>query len=38
VDAVVEPAELRREVTLRLAYAAGRDRRFSDRRHGVHPV
>jgi len=38
VDAVVEPAELRREVALRLAYAAGRDRRFSDRRHGVPPV
>lgn len=38
VDAVVEPEELRREITLRLAYAAGRDRRFSDRRHGVPPV
>jgi acetyl-CoA carboxylase carboxyltransferase component len=38
VDAVVEPAELRREIILRLAYAAGRDRRFSERRHGVPPV
>jgi acetyl-CoA carboxylase carboxyltransferase component len=38
VDAVVEPGELRREIALRLAYAGGRDRRFSDRRHGVPPV
>jgi len=38
VDAVVEPQELRREIVLRLAYASGRDRRFSDRRHGVPPV
>ena len=38
VDAVVEPGELRRELVLRLAYAVGRDRRFSDRRHGVPPV
>jgi acetyl-CoA carboxylase carboxyltransferase component len=38
VDAVVEPAELRREIVLRLGYAAGRDRRFSERRHGVPPV
>ena len=38
VDAVVEPGELRREIVLRLGYAAGRDRRFSDRRHGVPPV
>jgi acetyl-CoA carboxylase carboxyltransferase component len=38
VDAVIEPAELRREIVLRLGYAAGRDRRFSDRRHGVPPV
>ncbi|WP_198950024.1 acyl-CoA carboxylase subunit beta [Kineosporia sp. A_224] len=38
VDAVIEPAELRREVVLRLAYAVGRDRRFSERRHGVPPV
>jgi acetyl-CoA carboxylase carboxyltransferase component len=38
IDAVIEPEELRREVALRLAFAAGRDRRFSDRRHGVPPV
>ncbi len=38
VDAVVEPEELRREIVLRLAYAAGRSRHFSDRRHGVPPV
>src|SRR4051812_34359544 len=38
VDAVVEPAEVRREVVLRLTYASGRERRFSDRRHGVPPV
>jgi acetyl-CoA carboxylase carboxyltransferase component len=38
VDAVVEPSGLRREVVLRLTYAAGRERRFSDRRHGVPPV
>ncbi len=38
IDAVVEPSELRREVSLRLAYATGRERRFSDRRHGVPPV
>ena len=38
LDAVVEPTELRREVVLRLSYAVGRDRRFSDKRHGVPPV
>lgn len=38
VDAVVEPAELRGEVVARLAMATGRDRRFSQRRHGVPPV
>ena len=38
VDAVVEPADLRREVVTRLRYAAGKDRSFSDRRHGVPPV
>jgi acetyl-CoA carboxylase carboxyltransferase component len=38
VDAVIEPEEVRREVVLRLTYAAGRERRFSDRRHGVPPV
>jgi len=38
IDAIVEPGELRREIVLRLAAAAGRDRAFSDRRHGVPPV
>lgn len=38
IDAVVEPGELRAEVVARLAMATGRDRRFSDRRHGVPPV
>jgi acetyl-CoA carboxylase carboxyltransferase component len=38
VDAVVQPGELRREVALRLAMAAGKPRAFSERRHGVPPV
>ncbi|GIE96405.1 acyl-CoA carboxylase subunit beta [Paractinoplanes rishiriensis] len=38
VDAVVEPAELRTEITRRLAAARGKDRGFSRRRHGVTPV
>ncbi len=38
VDNVVQPKDLRRELILRLRYAAGRDRSFSDRRHGVPPV
>ncbi len=38
VDAVVEPGELRREVSLRLAFAAGRDRDLPAKRHGVPPV
>jgi acetyl-CoA carboxylase carboxyltransferase component len=38
IDAIVEPGELRREIVLRLASAAHRDRHFSDRRHGVPPV
>ncbi|MGH9138290.1 MAG: acyl-CoA carboxylase subunit beta [Acidimicrobiales bacterium] len=38
VDAVVQPDELRREVVARLALAAGKDRHFSERRHGVPPV
>ena len=37
IDAIVEPGELRRELVLRLNSAAGKDRRFSDRRHGVTP-
>ena len=38
IDAIVEPADLRREIALRLTAAAGRDRHFSTRRHGVPPV
>jgi acetyl-CoA carboxylase carboxyltransferase component len=38
VDAIVEPSELRREIVHRLALAAGKDRQFSDRRHGIPPV
>ncbi len=38
LDGIVQPAELRREVATRLRYAAGKDRRFSERRHGVPPV
>ncbi len=38
IDAVVQPEELRSEVLLRLAIASGKDREFSDRRHGVPPV
>jgi len=38
VDAVVQPAALRREIALRLAYATGRSRHFADKRHGVPPV
>ncbi|HKE98910.1 MAG TPA: acyl-CoA carboxylase subunit beta [Actinomycetes bacterium] len=38
VDAVVDPDRLRAEVARRLAAAAGKDRAFSARRHGVPPV
>jgi len=38
IDAVVEPEDLRDELASRLDLAGGRDRRFSDRRHGVPPV
>jgi acetyl-CoA carboxylase carboxyltransferase component len=38
VDAVVQPGELRLEIVARLAMATGKDRQFSDRRHGVPPV
>jgi methylmalonyl-CoA decarboxylase subunit alpha len=37
-DDVVEPAELRAELVKRFAAAAGKDRDFSRRRHGVTPV
>jgi len=38
IDAVVEFEDLRNEITQRLTYAAGKDRHFSDRHHGVPPV
>jgi len=38
VDAVVEPEDLRRELVARVAMATGKDRRFSERHHGVPPV
>jgi acetyl-CoA carboxylase carboxyltransferase component len=38
VDAIVEPADLRGELVRRFAAAAGKDRHFSRRRHGVTPV
>jgi acetyl-CoA carboxylase carboxyltransferase component len=38
IDAVVEPEHLRDELIARLAAAATKDRRFSERRHGVPPV
>jgi acetyl-CoA carboxylase carboxyltransferase component len=38
VDAIVEPGELRHELTRRFARARGKDRHFSRRRHGVTPV
>ena len=38
VDAVVDFGDLRDELVRRLALAEGKDRRFTDRRHGVPPV
>jgi acetyl-CoA carboxylase carboxyltransferase component len=38
IDAVVDFPDLRAEVVRRLAMAQGKDRHFSDRRHGVPPV
>jgi acetyl-CoA carboxylase carboxyltransferase component len=38
IDGVVEPEDLRTEITERLAYAARKGRSFSERRHGVPPV
>jgi propionyl-CoA carboxylase beta subunit len=38
VDAVVDFGELRGEIQRRLERARGKDRHFSDRRHGVPPV
>jgi acetyl-CoA carboxylase carboxyltransferase component len=38
IDAVIEPEDLRAELIRRYAIAANKDRRFSERRHGVPPV
>ncbi|MEO6988716.1 MAG: acyl-CoA carboxylase subunit beta [Aquihabitans sp.] len=38
VDAIVDPQNLRTEIIRRFALAVGKDRHFSDRRHGVPPV
>ncbi|HEY6318714.1 MAG TPA: acyl-CoA carboxylase subunit beta [Acidimicrobiia bacterium] len=38
IDAVVQPEDLRREITARLRAAARTSRSFSERRHGVPPV
>ncbi|MDO5712605.1 MAG: acyl-CoA carboxylase subunit beta [Micrococcales bacterium] len=38
IDSVIEADALRSDLVRRLGYARRRDRRFSDRRHGVHPV
>ncbi|MFV2127561.1 acyl-CoA carboxylase subunit beta [Micromonospora sp. LOL_013] len=38
VDDIVRPEQLRAELVRRYAAAAGRDRHFSHRRHGVTPV
>jgi len=38
IDAVIQPEALRSELVARLGLAGGKDRSFSDRRHGVPPV
>ena len=38
VDAIVQPDDVREQLSRRLAQAATKDRAFSDRRHGVPPV
>ncbi|MGI9667934.1 MAG: acyl-CoA carboxylase subunit beta [Acidimicrobiia bacterium] len=38
IDAVIEPEALREELIRRYSTASGKDRRFSERRHGVPPV
>lgn len=38
IDSIVEADALREELIHRLRYASRRERLFSDRRHGVHPV
>ncbi len=38
IDAIIEPEDLREELIKRYAIAENKDRRFSERRHGVPPV
>jgi acetyl-CoA carboxylase carboxyltransferase component len=38
LDGIVEPEALRDELIRRFRYSVARDRRFSERRHGVPPV
>jgi acetyl-CoA carboxylase carboxyltransferase component len=38
IDAVVQPDDLRAELSRRLAQARSKDRGFTGRRHGVPPV
>jgi propionyl-CoA carboxylase beta subunit len=38
LDGVIEPSELRAELVRRYAVLVGKDRRFSDKRHGVPPT
>src|SRR5690625_2509765 len=38
IDAIITPAEVRRELVARFAAAQSKDRHFSERRHGVPPV
>lgn len=38
IDAVIEPKDLREELIRRYSIAKGKDRFFSERRHGVPPV
>ena len=38
IDAIIEPEALRDELIRRFAMAKGKDRSFSQRRHGVPPV
>ncbi|MGH8826403.1 MAG: acyl-CoA carboxylase subunit beta [Jiangellaceae bacterium] len=38
IDAIIEPEALRTELVARMAAASSKDRRFTERRHGVPPV
>ncbi|GMA20368.1 acyl-CoA carboxylase subunit beta [Arsenicicoccus piscis] len=38
IDDIVDPEDLRADLVRRLAYAAGRDRHFATKRHGISPV